>query len=528
MAPKRKPPRQKTTAELTVARLRDRAVGRRSRYLFLLPGGLSLTAGARIGHLAALDTPTPVLYIEFGPAAWGGDEVGRLKCWGVHFYPRNAVLTLRGGGAGKAAVCEDVMETVVVFGEWAWVGGAAGNPTEAVLPLPAGLAAVVGEGGGADIWPKGGAEAAARGRAEAAGGRGGGGGGGKRPAEGEAICLDGEEEAEAEEAAAYEGGLGGLDGGAQGVDTPARRTSTRKRARHDDVADGYGEVRRLSQITAALKRHVGVDDTDVAEFLLAIAAGHPAYTAFAAAAREATRDASGDDGGLPEELFADVHGIVHKAAARGAAPPSSLVTDPDAAAAPFVLDRRPSDGRRASGGPPRRSRFGALLPLGPPSGSATLVGASSGPATALGASTGPGALLSGSAEPENFLGSGIDVAALEVSDRELVERQRALARRAARGGGGGGGAPAGDGRDGAPRRHRIADTEQWELTQLVNSGVLSVADVRRASAAATSHRHRPAGAGEDAPGGAAAAAAVVDEEEEELLSGAVDVPPRVD
>lgn len=294
MAPKRKPPRQKTTAELTVERLRGvcaatllaadppslppeaeaspsaspasggstprppppprevppplpgvpralarcdgadivkRAVGRRSRYLFLLPGGLSITAGARIGQLSCLDTPTPVLYIEFGPAAWGGNEVGRLKCWGVHFYPRNAVLTLRGGG--KAAVCEDVMETVVVFGEWAWVGGAAANPSEEVLPLPEGLAEVVGEGGGADIWPKGGADAA-RGRADAAGGRGGR---PKRAAEAEAICLDGEEEAEAEEAAAYEEGLAGV---AEGADPPARRTSTRKRARHADDIDDYG------------------------------------------------------------------------------------------------------------------------------------------------------------------------------------------------------------------------------------------------------------------------------------------------
>lgn len=301
MAPKRKPPRQKTTAELTIARLRGvcagtllaadapsiqpeaeasppaspasggstprppppprevppplpgvpralvrsdgadiikRAVGRRSRYLFLLPGGLSITAGARIGQLACLDTPTPVLYIEFGPAAWGGNEVGRLKCWGVHFYPRNAVLTLRGGT--KAVVCEDVMETVVVFGEWAWVGGAAANPSEEVLPLPEGLAEVVGEGGGADIWPKGGAEAA-RGQPDAAGGRGER---PKRAAGAEAICLDGEEEAEAEEAAAYEGGL---DGVAEGVDSPALRTSTRKRVRHANDTDDYGAYVRSEE-----------------------------------------------------------------------------------------------------------------------------------------------------------------------------------------------------------------------------------------------------------------------------------------
>lgn len=284
MAPKRKPPRQKTQAELTVARLREvcsgtllaadppsfqpepetsppaspascesppapppprqvpsplpgvpralarcdgadivkRAVGRRSRYLFLLPGGLSITAGARIGQLSCLDTPTPVLYIEFGPAAWGGNEVGRLKCWGVHFYPRNAVLTLRGGG--KAVVCEDVMETVVVFGEWAWVGGAVSNPSEEVLPLPLGLAEVVGPGGGADIWPKGGGEGA-RGRGARP----------KRPAGGEAVCLDREEEEE--EAAAYEAGL---HGGVEGVDTPARRASMRKRARHADDTGDYG------------------------------------------------------------------------------------------------------------------------------------------------------------------------------------------------------------------------------------------------------------------------------------------------
>lgn len=293
--------------------------------------------------------------------------------------------------------------------------------------------------------------------------------------------------------------------------------------------DGLQKLERLaqlSQITTALKRHVGVDDTDVAEFLLDIAVEHPALAAFSAAAREATRSATGDDGGLPQELFADVHSIVHKAARKAPAhpPSSSLVTDPGDGAAPFVVDRRPTDARRASGGPPRRSRFGALPPLGSSSGPATALGSSRGLADALAVNSGPASLLGASSEPENLLGSGIDVAALEVSDREMVERQRALARRAARGGGMGGGAmPAGDGRDAAPRRHRIADTEQWELTQLVNSGVLSVADVRRASAAATSHRHRPTGAGDDAPGGATAAAALVDEEEEELLSGAVDV-----
>eukprot|EP00168_Porphyra_purpurea_P014362 TRINITY_DN4108_c0_g1_i2.p1 TRINITY_DN4108_c0_g1~~TRINITY_DN4108_c0_g1_i2.p1 ORF type:complete len:200 (-),score=50.00 TRINITY_DN4108_c0_g1_i2:297-896(-) len=139
---------------------------------------------------------------SFGAAAWGGDEVGRLKCWGVHYYPRNAVLTLRGGG--KAVVCEDVMETVVVFGEWGWVGAAAANPTEAVLPLPYGLAAVVGEGGGATIWPRGVRGGPRRAKADGGGaddggpGDGDGGDGGgtlKGPAD-EVVDLDEEDEEE--------------------------------------------------------------------------------------------------------------------------------------------------------------------------------------------------------------------------------------------------------------------------------------------------------------------------------------------
>lgn len=127
--------------------------------------------------------------------------------------------------------------------------------------------------------------------------------------------------------------------------------------------DGLQKLERLaqlSQITTALKRHVGVDDTDVAEFLLDIAVEHPALAAFSAAAREATRSATGDDGGLPQELFADVHSIVHKAARKAPAhpPSSSLVTDPGDGAAPFVVDRRPTDARRASGGPPVAAALG--------------------------------------------------------------------------------------------------------------------------------------------------------------------------
>eukprot|EP00168_Porphyra_purpurea_P014363 TRINITY_DN4108_c0_g1_i3.p1 TRINITY_DN4108_c0_g1~~TRINITY_DN4108_c0_g1_i3.p1 ORF type:complete len:235 (-),score=70.90 TRINITY_DN4108_c0_g1_i3:193-897(-) len=174
---------------------------------------------------------------SFGAAAWGGDEVGRLKCWGVHYYPRNAVLTLRGGG--KAVVCEDVMETVVVFGEWGWVGAAAANPTEAVLPLPYGLAAVVGEGGGATIWPRGVRGGPRRAKADGGGaddggpGDGDGGDGGgtlKGPAD-EVVDLDEEDEEEGEDDDAVDGG-----------ETPIRRASTRKRARIDNGDAGYQEV----------------------------------------------------------------------------------------------------------------------------------------------------------------------------------------------------------------------------------------------------------------------------------------------
>ena len=58
---------------------------------------------ARQGTLTALDTKTPVLYIEL--------PEGRLKFFGTLVFPKNRYLVLRFGQ--KDIVCEDVLENMV-------------------------------------------------------------------------------------------------------------------------------------------------------------------------------------------------------------------------------------------------------------------------------------------------------------------------------------------------------------------------------------------------------------------------------
>ena len=76
-----------------------------------------------------------MLYLDF-PCG------GRLRLRGTLIFPQNKYMALRLGGAGAGgggAVCEDVFESMVVFGEAAWVGSKAENPEERELPMPAWL-----------------------------------------------------------------------------------------------------------------------------------------------------------------------------------------------------------------------------------------------------------------------------------------------------------------------------------------------------------------------------------------------------
>lgn len=79
------------------------------------------------------------MYLEF--------PTGRLKLFGTLLFPRNKYLVLR--PAASALLCEDVFESIVVFGEAWWVGTAEENPEEKQLPLPEALAAAVAPSGAA-------------------------------------------------------------------------------------------------------------------------------------------------------------------------------------------------------------------------------------------------------------------------------------------------------------------------------------------------------------------------------------------
>eukprot|EP00887_Chlorella_sp_A99_P005088 scaffold25.g5088.t1 len=94
-----------------------RGSSRRGRYL--------------LGTLAQLDSRNPVMYIDF--------PQGRLKLFGTLVFPRTKYCVLRLGA--KEVVCEDVLESMIVFSEAWWVGTREANPKERRLPLPPELAA---------------------------------------------------------------------------------------------------------------------------------------------------------------------------------------------------------------------------------------------------------------------------------------------------------------------------------------------------------------------------------------------------
>jgi len=131
---------------------RARAV--KGRFLFAFGGLLQAFAPGRFGALAGLDSPHPVLYVEF--------PQGRLKLFGALVSPKAtnyALLNVEDHRNRKDQVLiEEVFESLVVFSEAWWVGTPEENPDEEQLPVPdavrRGDAAGADEAGpsGADIY----------------------------------------------------------------------------------------------------------------------------------------------------------------------------------------------------------------------------------------------------------------------------------------------------------------------------------------------------------------------------------------
>ena len=105
-----------------------RSSARRNRYLLVFNCQLAPAAAGRLGTLAKLDTKNPVMYIDF--------PEGRLRLRGTLIFPKNKYIVLR---LGKEALCEDVLESMIVFSESHWVGTEAENPNEDELPMPESL-----------------------------------------------------------------------------------------------------------------------------------------------------------------------------------------------------------------------------------------------------------------------------------------------------------------------------------------------------------------------------------------------------
>ena len=130
---------------------RARAV--KGRFLFAFGGLLQAFAPGRFGALAGLDSPQPVLYVEF--------PQGRLKLFGALVSPKAtnyALLNVEDHRNRKDQVLiEEVFESLVVFSEAWWVGTPEENPDEEQLPVPdavrrAGGAGADEAGPGADVY----------------------------------------------------------------------------------------------------------------------------------------------------------------------------------------------------------------------------------------------------------------------------------------------------------------------------------------------------------------------------------------
>jgi len=87
----------------------------------------------RLGSLARLDSPHPVLYVEF--------PQGRLKLQGTLVFPKSTNYALLNVDKRDHIGIEDIFESMIVFSDAYWVGTEAENPGEDPLPVPAGVLA---------------------------------------------------------------------------------------------------------------------------------------------------------------------------------------------------------------------------------------------------------------------------------------------------------------------------------------------------------------------------------------------------
>ncbi|BDA48133.1 probable DNA-binding protein RHL1 at N-terminal half [Coccomyxa sp. Obi] len=99
---------------------------RKGRYLLNINAKIAALAAGRMGALAQLDSKNPVLYIEF--------PEGRLKFFGTLMFPSNKYMVLK--FTNKDILCEDILESMVIFSEAWWIGKKEDNPDECRLPLP--------------------------------------------------------------------------------------------------------------------------------------------------------------------------------------------------------------------------------------------------------------------------------------------------------------------------------------------------------------------------------------------------------
>lgn len=103
-----------------------KSTNRKGRYLLIFNCQLAPAAG-KLGTLSKLDTKNPVMYIDF-------PNGGRLKLFGTLLFPKNKYLVMKMGN--KEVICEDVLESMIVFNDSWWVGTMAENPDELQLPWP--------------------------------------------------------------------------------------------------------------------------------------------------------------------------------------------------------------------------------------------------------------------------------------------------------------------------------------------------------------------------------------------------------
>ncbi|CAL8462872.1 g2406 [Coccomyxa elongata] len=99
---------------------------RKGRYLLNINAKIAALAAGRMGALAQLDSKNPVLYIDF--------PEGRLKFFGTLMFPSNKYMVLK--FTNKDILCDDILESMVIFSEAWWIGKKEDNPDEFRLPLP--------------------------------------------------------------------------------------------------------------------------------------------------------------------------------------------------------------------------------------------------------------------------------------------------------------------------------------------------------------------------------------------------------